>query len=198
MIIPPPLVLVHGLWDTPKIFSRLINQLNKSNLIILTPNLPHDFGRVSLRVLAEELDRQIEASLDDTVCIDLLGFSMGGLISRVWLQQLGGSLRTRRFISVGVPHSGTFTAQFFSPTLLAGVAEMKRGSTLLRELNSDLLALQHVDCISFFTRWDLMVFPGWEAVLSDGLQIEMPVFSHKGLISNPQSLKILQEFILMV
>jgi len=123
--------------------------------------------------------------------IDIVGFSMGGLISRFWLQNYDGFLRTKRFFSIGTPHFGTYTAQMIPSFLMQGIAEMKRGSSLLSQLNNDLTSLEKVECTSFFTKWDLMSFPGWQAKLSIGDSYHLPVLTHKQLITSSSSLDIL-------
>ena len=190
-----PLVLVHGLWDTPHLFRRLVRRLEQHQISLLVPHLPHRLGAVPLTILARQLDQCIAARWGDQE-IDLLGFSMGGVISRVWLQDFGGFRRCRRFISVGSPQQGTLTAQWIPRWLFAGLADMKRGSPLLNHLNADLTALQSVECVSFFCRWDLMVVPGWQAVLPMGTQEEVPVLSHQQLMAHPLSLEILMKTIL--
>jgi len=119
--------------------------LEVHHIPLLVPHLPHRLGRIPLRTLAEQLDDHIRERWGDDVEVDLLGFSMGGIIGRVWLQQLGGARRTRRFVSVGSPQRGTITAQWIPSWLLAGLADMKRGSPLLRSLNADLQELQRLD-----------------------------------------------------
>ncbi len=188
-----PLVLVHGLLDTPRLFSRLERRLEVQPRPLLSPHLPHRFGATPLRTLAKQLDQQIQEQWGVERPIDLLGFSMGGVIARIWLQEFGGAKRTQRFISVGSPQRGTLTAQCIPGCLFAGLADMKRGSSLLRSLNLDCAALESVDCISFFCRWDLMVFPGWQAVLPIGKAMEVPVITHQQLMSHPRSLDLLIE-----
>mgnify|MGYP003307653492 FL=1 len=186
-----PLVLVHGLWDTPHLFRRLVRRLEEHEVPLLVPHLPHRLGAVPLRTLAEQLDDHIRQRWGDDVEVDLLGFSMGGIIGRVWLQQLDGARRTRRFVSVGSPQRGTVTAQWIPSWLCAGLADMKRGSPLLRSLNDDVQVLKRLDCVSYYCRWDLMVFPGWQAHLPCGLVSSLPVFTHQQLMSHPQSLDVL-------
>ena len=186
-----PLVLVHGLGDSPRAFSYLMETLGNSELVVLAPHLPHRLGRQSLRVLAQNLNNFIVEQFGPDLSIDLLGFSMGGLISRLWLQQFSGARRTKNFISVGTPHQGTFTAQIVPFWLLEGVAEMKRRSPLIKELNKDISSLEGVTCSSFFCRWDLMVFPGWQAVLPIGSRHAIPVMTHKQLITNQKAMEIL-------
>lgn len=188
-----PLVLVHGLLDTPRLFFRLERRLEGQDRPVLSPHLPHRFGATPLRQLAQQLDGLIQERWGLETSIDILGFSMGGVIARTWLQELGGAKRTHRFLSVGSPQQGTLTAQCVPAWLFAGLADMKRGSPLLRSLNGNDSDLQAVECISFFCRWDLMVCPGWQAVLPIGKSTVVPVWTHQQLMSHPRSLDLLLE-----
>ena len=188
-----PIFLVHGLWNDPKLFEKLIKKINEDNYELYRPHLPHRFGKTSLKDLARALDSKIEELVGSEVEVDIVGFSMGGLISRLWLQNHGGFLRTKRFFSIGTPHFGTYTAQMIPSSFMPGIADMKRGSRLLSQLNNDLTSLEQVECISFFTKWDLMTFPGWQAKLSIGESYQLPVLTHKELITNSISLDILVE-----
>ena len=191
-----PLVLVHGLWDTPHLFRHLVDRLDVHDVPLLVPHLPHRLGAVPLRTLAQQLDDHIRRRWGDDTEVDLLGFSMGGIIGRVWLQQLGGARRTHRFVSVGSPQRGTITAQWIPSWLLAGLADMKRGSPLLRSLNADLQSLKTLDCVSYYCRWDLMVVPGWQAHLPLGFVSSLPVLTHQQLMTHPRSLDVLLKTLL--
>ena len=70
-----PLVLVHGLWDDPRIFKGLLSDLNQYDNQTFTPYMPHKFGAVSLVPLGELLGRQIDQKFGSDIKIDLLGFS---------------------------------------------------------------------------------------------------------------------------
>ena len=183
------IVLVHGLWDTPIIFKHLVEKLTKKGFKVFTPHLPHKLGLVSIRTLAEELNVYILRELGEDISINLMGFSMGGLISRFWMQKLSGARRTNRFVSVGTPHCGTLTAQLVPLFMFKGIAEMKVGSDFLNDLNKDIASLGKVECISFFCYFDLMVFPGWKAVLPIGRCSPLPVLTHKGLIYNKEAIE---------
>ena len=182
-----PLVLMHGLWDTPRLFRRLIEAIDRPQQLLMAPHLPHGLGVVPLRELARRLDCVIDERFGSNTEIDLLGFSMGGVIGRIWLQELGGARRTKRFFSVGSPQWGTLTALPIPRLLLAGAADMKPGSDLIRDLNADISALEGVACFSYFCRWDLMVCPGWKAVLPVGPAEELPVWTHQQLIAHPKA-----------
>ena len=188
-----PLVLVHGLWDTPRVFHRLIQRLDQPDRPLLAPHLPHGLGVVPLRELARRLDQSIQQQFGRETPIDLLGFSMGGVIGRIWLQELGGAERTDRFFSVGSPQNGTLAALAVPRLLFAGIADMKPASDLLQQLNRQAGTLAPVTCRSYFCRWDLMVSPGWLAVLPVGTRNELPVWTHQQLIAHPQALQTLAQ-----
>ena len=190
------IILIHGLWNTPNIFNGLIKSLKDFDIKIFTPHLPHSFGRTNLYNLAIDLDVYINSNLGPNTPIDLLGFSMGGLIARIWLQKMNGSFRTKRFISLGSPNNGTIVAQLVPFALFPGIAQMKRNSSLIRDLNNDFSALDNVNCISYFCPWDLMVIPGWEAVLPVGSKFSLPVLYHKELIKSPLAIKSLVKSII--
>jgi triacylglycerol lipase len=186
-----PLVLIHGLWDTPKVFRSLLQGLDHRRDPLLLPHLPHGLGSRPLLDLAQRLDEDIQAAFGPDQPIDLLGFSMGGLIARSWIQLLEGATRTRRFISVASPHQGTLTALPWPRLWLAGIADMKPGSPLLQRLNADLDPLRRLDCCSFYSPSDLTVFPGWLGVLPVGRYQLLPVWRHDRMMVAPQGLKLL-------
>jgi triacylglycerol lipase len=181
-------VLVHGLFDTPGVFDRLDRRLAGRRQPLLKPALPLRFGVAPIGLSAQRLADAIEAAFGTTQSIDILGFSMGGVIARTWIQRMGGHARTRRFISLGSPQQGTLMALPWPRWPLAGIADLKAGSPLLRELNSDLSLLQGIDCRSYATVFDLMVVPGWRAVLPIGPQRMLPVWTHQQLLRHPAAL----------
>ena len=195
---PPPLVMIHGLWDTPQLFRRLEEELHHRcpDLELYAPPLPHRLGATPIAQLAERLATLIEARFDPDTRLDLLGFSMGGVIGRTWLQLLGGHRRLRRFTCLGSPQQGTLAAQLVPRALLAGIADMKIGSPLLRRLDADLTALHRVECHSLYCITDLTVFPGWRAVLPLGSRQALPVWTHRQLIVDPQALGRLADVLL--
>ena len=73
----PPLVLVHGLLDTPAVFNGLKRELAGRRQPLLIPALPLRLGRTPALEAAELLGGHIEAALGGDQPIDLLGFSMG-------------------------------------------------------------------------------------------------------------------------
>ena len=110
---------------------------------------------------------------------------MGGIIGRYWIKKFNGYKRTRSFITVGSPHNGTLLSQLIPKYPFRAIAEMKINSLLLRDLSNYDYLLNGINCISFFTYWDLMVFPGWRANLNSGEKISLEIYKHKNLVRNP-------------
>ncbi len=173
---------MHGLLDSPAVFNRLRRELAGRRQPLLIPHLPLRLGRTSIEDAAAVLGSHIRAAFGRDAPIDLLGFSMGGVIARTWIQLLGGHQRTRRFLSVGSPQQGTLTALPWPGRLFTGIADLRRGSALLQRLNGDLERLRWIDCHSYYSALDLVVLPGWQAVLPVGQRTMLPVLTHPQLL----------------
>lgn len=187
----PPLVLVHGLLDSPAVFNRLKRELAGRRQPLLIPALPLRLGATPVLEAAELLGGHIEAAFGLHDAIDLLGFSIGGVIARTWIQCLGGHHRTRRFLSVGSPQQGTLTAQPWPRRLFRGLADLRWGSALLEQLNADPSRLQRIECHSYYSALDLAVLPGWRAVLPVGSRTMLPVLTHPQLLRDAGAIRIL-------
>ena len=112
-------------------------------------------------------------------------------------QKFNGFKRTRRFLSIGSPHKGTLIAQLVPKYPFRGISEMKINSKFLRELAVNDFFLDDIECINFFTYWDLIVFPGWWTNLNLGKKISVKVFKHRNLVRNKSVVdKIIGEIII--
>ena len=192
-----PIILIHGLWNTSSIFSSITSKLDEIGIEYFAPTLNHSYGITSIIDLSKILNELILEKYGLEKEIDILGFSMGGIIGRYWLQKFNGYKRTRRLISIGSPHKGTLMAQLVPKFPFRGISEMKINSKFLRELAKNDFFLDGIECISFFTYWDLMVFPGWWTNLNLGKKISVKVFKHRNLVSNKTVIdKIINEIIM--
>jgi len=184
-----PIILIHGLWNTSSIFSLLSSKLDEKEVEYFAPTLNHAFGMTSIVELTNLMDQLIVDKYGLKQEIDILGFSMGGIIGRYWINKFNGYKRTKRFITIGSPHNGTLTSQLVPKYPFRGISEMKINSSLLRDLAKYDYFLNDIDCISFFTFWDLMVFPGWRANLNVGEKISLNIFKHRNLVRNPAAVE---------
>ena len=197
MINRNPIILIHGLWNTSSIFSFITSKLDELGVDYFAPTLNHSFGMTSIVELTNLMDQLILEKYGLQQEIDVLGFSMGGIIGRYWINKLNGYKRTKRFITIGSPHNGTLASQLFPKYPFKGISEMKINSSLLRDLAKYDYFLNDIDCISFFTFWDLMVFPGWRAHLNVGEKISLKILKHRNLVRNPAAVERILERIMM-
>ena len=189
--------MIHGLWNTSSIFSSVTLKLDDIGIEYFAPTLKHSYGMTSILDLTNKLNELILEKYGLEKEIDILGFSMGGIIGRHWLQKFNGYKRTRRLISIGSPHKGTFIAQLVPRYPFRGISEMKINSKFLRKLSKNDFLLANTECISFFTYWDLMVFPAWWTNLNLGKKISVNVFKHRNLVRNRCSIdKIIEEIMM--
>ena len=192
-----PIILIHGLWNTSSIFSFITSKLDEQGVEYFAPTLNHSFGMTSIVELTNLIDQLIVEKYGLEQEIDILGFSMGGIIGRYWINKFNGHKRTKRFITVGSPHNGTLTSQLVPKYPFRGISEMKINSSLLRDLAKYDYYLNDIDCISFFTFWDLMVFPGWRAHLNVGEKISLKILKHRNLVRNPAAVERIIERLMM-
>ncbi len=191
-----PIILIHGLWNTSNIFSSITAKLDELGIEYFAPTLKHKYGITSIIELTNILNNLILDKYGLEKEIDILGFSMGGIIGRYWIKKFNGYKRTRKFITVGSPHNGTLSSQLVPKYPFRGISEMKISSFLLRDLSKYDYLLKGIDCISFFTYWDIMVFPGWRANLNSGEKISLKIYKHKNLVRNPEAVeKIINKLI---
>ncbi|MGB1275879.1 MAG: esterase/lipase family protein [Nannocystaceae bacterium] len=111
-----PIVLVHGFLGTRGTMEPLAQRLRADGRAVFTYH-HGTFQLDSLRRTAEALQARIQSIVEelDVDSVDLIGFSMGGLVSLYMLKFLGGERWVRRLVMLGAPVRGTWLA-------LAGVA----------------------------------------------------------------------------
>ncbi len=180
---PPPVLLVHGIWDQGVRFDRLRAALERAGH---RPTHALDFdpndGSGTIEDLAAQVDHAAGALLDETgeAKLDLIGFSMGALVSRYWLQRLGGTERTKRFVSISGPHHGTMTAYAMRKP---GVVQMRPKSPLLSSLAADRRPFGDVEVHTLWTPYDLMIVPPRSSRLPGATDHRLPVPLHRWMIT---------------
>ena len=179
-------VLVHGYQDTGKVMGKLADHLCSEGHECLVPTLdPHD-AREGLPKMAHQLQSILEKKLHDSERFALVGFSMGALISRYYLQELGGHQRAEAFFSISGPHEGTWAAYFHSGE---GVNQMRPGSSFLNDLESSSRILKTLPITSYWTPFDLVVIPAVSSRWKMGEEVCIPSILHHKIISDRRLMK---------
>jgi triacylglycerol lipase len=176
---PTPVLLVHGFWDSAKVMAPLKAGLERRGIAPAhAMDLVPRSGRAPLAEMAKLVVREAEtlAARERVSKIDLVGFSMGALVARWYVQRGGGKERVRRFVSISGPQHGTLNAYALP---LAALRDMRPNSALLRDLASDPDPFGAVEVHCVYTPFDLMVFPAKSAVLPGARSVHtIPVLIH--------------------
>jgi triacylglycerol lipase len=172
--VPGPALLVTGYGGSTQALGPLVAALAAAGrTVVVVPTVGDNTG--DLRVQAVELDRVARAQLAAGArSVDVVGYSAGGVVARLWAAELGGAAVARRVVTLGSPHHGTDLA-----ALAAGVLA---GScpTACRQLapDSDVLtglpeAPSGPQWTSIWTADDDVVSPPGSAVLQGAVDVEL-------------------------
>jgi hypothetical protein len=127
-----PVLLVHGLVDNRSVFSVMSRSLRRRGFAHVgtwnySPLLTDIAGGAT--DLGEHIERICEQTGHDRVHV--VGHSLGGLISRYYVQRQGGDRRVASLVTLGTPHAGSRWAHVV-PTPL--IRQLRPGSPVVREL----------------------------------------------------------------
>ena len=114
---------------------------------------------------------------------------MGGIISRYYIQRLGGINRVEKFVTVSSPHYGTWTSCLCSRP---ACQQLRPDSQFLQELNRNMYSLNQLNITSIWTPFDLIIVPSQSAILPIGKNIVVHVFSHYSIVDDENIFKVLE------
>ena len=172
-------VLVHGFLNRGGILRNLAAHLTRAGHICYTPSLKPCDARWGLPALAEALKSYVSQQLPPDSRFALVGFSMGAIVSRYYLQELNGADRVLAFFSIAGPHQGTLSAHLY-PSL--GVRQLRRGSDFLLRLDSSAYQVEHLPITCYWTPYDIMIRPLASTRWNAGESVRIPALQHSLLV----------------
>ncbi|MEA3186312.1 MAG: triacylglycerol lipase [Chthoniobacter sp.] len=186
-----PVILVHGFKDSSAKMQPMARRLRAEGWTVFTPTLSPSWGQVGIEVLARQLSDFIDTNLPPGSRFDLVGFSMGGIVCRYYLQRLSGLERVERFVAISVPQRGTWMASLCPAGLLnrPGVAQLSANGPFLRDLNRDSNMLRRIQFTSMWTPLDLMILPASSSRMTIGREKLMWVAFHPLMVWQPNCIR---------
>lgn len=185
-----PVLMVHGIWDQGVRFDRMRAGLERAGRgPIMAIDLSPNDGTGAIEALAEQVDRAAHELLERAGAskLDLVGFSMGALVSRYWVQRMSGKASVRRFVAISGPQQGTLTAFAMGK---AGVVQMRPGSPLLAALDADPDPWGEVEVHTMWTPYDLMIVPPRSSRLRGAASDHcIPIALHRWMITHPRAIE---------
>lgn len=177
-----PVLLLPGYTDSEEDLAPLAAYLWEAGFQVhpFSPR-PSD-GSVVLEDLAAQFQAYIDLTFGPDQPVDVVAFSMGGLIGRWYVQKLGGGERVQRLITLATPHHGTLYG--LMPVHNPGLRQMRPESSFLGELNQDLSSLARINFTSVWTPLDLTVLPATSCLLAVGKMVRLLLPHHRALLSS--------------
>jgi triacylglycerol lipase len=165
-------VLLHGFMASAGVFRPLRLRLEReAGARVAT--FTHAPG-VGIRRIARRLGELVDR-LPHGTRITVVGHSLGGVVARWYVQELGGHARVARTVSLGSPFGGVDV-----PQLLVG-ADLHEQSALLRRLREGA-RLSGVPHTSIVAEDDTVVVGVETASLGFGDVVVLPRRGHHGLL----------------
>ena len=178
-------VLVHGYLANRSTLLPLAGYLRWRGFPqVLSFNYPSsegvERGAIALR---DYLRRHVRGGRIDLVC-----HSLGGLVARVYLQQLGGARRVDHCITLATPHQGTYNSYWVASRV---GRELRPDSAFLARLAASRQRASSVRFLSVVAGSDNLVVPRVFAAHEDVVRI--PAMGHVGLLFSPRVLQLVAD-----
>lgn len=174
---PGPVLLVPGYGDSVSALGTLAGRLRAAGKDATVVDLP-DRAQGDLGRQAGSLAAAAQAALVRTgaASVDVVGYSAGGVVARLWTKDYGGARLARRVVSLGSPQHGTALATLGS--LVSGACplacqQLVPTSSLLSALNSAPELPAGPVFVSLWSSRDEVVLPPDSARLTGAVNIEL-------------------------
>jgi triacylglycerol esterase/lipase EstA (alpha/beta hydrolase family) len=186
-----PVILVHGYFMSRACFILLYLRMRQAG--------KRDIFTINLRPRTapiEDLAHQLSEKIEEVIVltksdkVNIIGHSMGGIVSRYYIDHMNGAKKVNKLITIGTPHNGTKMAVF---GFGANAREMIPGSGFMKALNSTPLS-KEVKFYSIWSTMDNLVLPQESSVLPEpGINIKFYSMGHLTLLFSPRVfLKIME------
>jgi triacylglycerol esterase/lipase EstA (alpha/beta hydrolase family) len=172
---PGSVLLVPGYGGSTGSLSALADRIRATGRTATVVALPGD-GTGDLQAQAAALDKAVGDALAHTPggSVDVVGYSAGGVVVRLWVARFQGEDRARRVVTLGAPLHGARVAaagSAFAPDACpVACQQLVPGSSLLTELEGDKLPAG-LPWLSVWTVNDQTVQPPESARLAGAVNV---------------------------
>jgi triacylglycerol lipase len=121
--------------------------------------------------------------------INLVCHSLGGVVARFFMQELGGARRVDHCITIGTPHRGTYSA-YWMPSNIGRA--LRPDSTTMARLNASRANAQQVRFLSIAGGSDNIIVPRVFSAMDEDL-VHFPNLGHLGMLFSPQVCRVVAD-----
>ncbi|HET6533390.1 MAG TPA: lipase [Actinoplanes sp.] len=173
---PGTVLLVPGYGGSRAALTRLGERLAAAGRTVQVVTLPGD-GTGDLLVQADTLDESVRGALAaGAPSVDVIGYSAGGVVTRLWVDRHDGATVARRIVTLGSPLHGARIAgagAAFAPDACpAACRQLAPGSDVLDEIDGSELP-EGLPWLSVWTENDETVQPPDSARLDGAVNLSL-------------------------
>ncbi len=176
-----PIVLIHGYFHNLSGYFVLSQKLKRRGWTHIHPINLKTYTW-SIEKMAREVKKQVESVIKNTrhKKVDIIGHSLGGLVGRYYVQNLGGYKNVENLISLAAPNWGTELAIFgIGPS----AKQMRPDAEFIDRINTDIDNLRKVHYFSIWSPFDALIIPPTNAILRGaGKNIRIDFVGHIGML----------------
>ena len=176
-------VLVHGFFASAGVWRPLGKRLEAAGARVAT--FSHAPG-ATVRFIARQLARLVDR-LHHGARVHIVGHSLGGVVARWYVQELGGHTRVTQTIALASPFGGAPLAN--KVPLFVGV-DLQKNSHVLTRLRQRA-RVHGVPHISIGGSLDTMVPPDASAALPHGDYVELAGRGHNSLLYDEEAITLI-------
>jgi triacylglycerol lipase len=176
-----PILFVHGYTSNASTWNTVISRFQadgwESNRLFAYTFSSTQSNATIAQAVAQRVN-EIKAATG-AAKVDIITHSMGGLSSRYYLKNLGGTANVDEWVSLAGPNHGTTWAYgcfFFSPC-----NQMIPGSSFLNQLNSGDETPGAVRYGTWWSSCDELINPDTSTILSGATNTNVGCLSHSGV-----------------
>jgi triacylglycerol esterase/lipase EstA (alpha/beta hydrolase family) len=175
---PGPVLLVPGYGGSTTALEVLADALRAQGREAVVVHLAGDgFGDLDAQALVLERAAILETQRTGARSVDVVGYSAGGVIARLWVRDHGGGALARRIVTLGSPHHGTDLAGLagdLGPDACpVACRQLEPDSDLLRRLNAGDESPAGPLWVSIWSTDDQVVVPPSSADLQGALDFSI-------------------------
>lgn len=187
-----PILLVHGIVDNHSIFTVLDRSLRREGFSDVS-SFDYSLLTRDVRQTAEDLADAVERLCGESGYerIHVVGHSLGGLISRYYVQRLGGDARVDTLVTLGTPHAGTVWAR--AGRVIPLIDQLRPESDVITELAEPAPACR-TRFVAFHSDLDHLIVPSRNARIEHpDLDAQNVAVRRVGHLSMPHNRRIAGE-----
>lgn len=186
-----PVILVPGYGGSTTGLEALGAKVRSAGRTAVVMRLPGG-GTGDLRAQAKELATLARQQIARTNApsVDVVGYSAGGVVARLWVRDYGGAAVARRIVTLASPQHGTELAALAGGVLPGACPvacqQLQSGSDLLAGLNSGDETPTGPTFVSLYTTHDDVVVPPESAELDGALNISIQGVCTNSVVNHSQ------------